>query len=210
MSSYKLHQWAGAFSNIGTNTITSRRYVILLPKPFFISLKCTLDINEFSFVLYWYKKNIFIGIYHKSALIIDLPFSYGIVQISSFFHTFLIHYISLECCKKNETGAPLVLRTNSENGHTVSVRRGESATISLVVCADPRPRHVAWEWGSLRLEAGAGVGKLIALYLRYCLSFHNNIKRKKGKKIKISFQAVTESTTYNKIPEKTVIWLPSI
>ncbi|XP_063709478.1 hemicentin-2 isoform X2 [Culicoides brevitarsis] len=56
-------------------------------------------------------------------------------------------------------GAPLVLRTNSENGHTVSVRRGESATISLVVCADPRPRHVAWEWGSLRLEAGAGVGR---------------------------------------------------
>lgn len=52
-----------------------------------------------------------------------------------------------------------MLRTNSENGHTVSVRRGESATISLVVCADPRPRHVAWEWGSLRLEAGAGVGK---------------------------------------------------
>lgn len=66
-----------------------------------------------------------------------------------FFFSFLIKQI----------GAPQVLRTNSENGHTVSVRRGESATLSLVVCADPRPRHVAWEWGSLRLEAGAGVGK---------------------------------------------------
>ncbi|CAH1179150.1 unnamed protein product [Phaedon cochleariae] len=29
----------------------------------------------------------------------------------------------------------------------------------MVVCADPRPRFVAWEWGSLRLEAGAEMGK---------------------------------------------------
>lgn len=42
--------------------------------------------------------------------------------------------------------------------HTVSVRKGDEASLSLVVCADPRPRHVAWEWGSLRLEAGAGFG----------------------------------------------------
>lgn len=55
-------------------------------------------------------------------------------------------------------GAPQVIRPNS-SGYGVSVKRGESASLSLVVCADPRPRHVAWEWGSLRLEAGAGIGK---------------------------------------------------
>lgn len=55
-------------------------------------------------------------------------------------------------------GAPQVLR-HSPSKHTVSVRKGEAARLSLVVCADPRPRHVAWEWGSLRLEAGSGFGK---------------------------------------------------
>lgn len=55
-------------------------------------------------------------------------------------------------------GAPQVLRL-SPSMHTVSIRKGEPANLSLVVCADPRPRHVAWEWGSLRLEAGAGFGK---------------------------------------------------
>ncbi|KAG5681586.1 hypothetical protein PVAND_011002 [Polypedilum vanderplanki] len=55
-------------------------------------------------------------------------------------------------------GAPQVLRPNS-SGYHVSVKRGESASLTLVVCADPRPRHVAWEWGSLRLEAGAGIGR---------------------------------------------------
>ncbi|CAO1380023.1 unnamed protein product [Diamesa hyperborea] len=55
-------------------------------------------------------------------------------------------------------GAPQVIRPNS-SGYGVSVKRGESASLSLVVCADPRPRHVAWEWGSLRLEAGAGIGR---------------------------------------------------
>lgn len=54
-------------------------------------------------------------------------------------------------------GAPQVLRHNPSK-HTVSVRKGEAARLSLVVCADPRPRHVAWEWGSLRLEAGSGFG----------------------------------------------------
>jgi hypothetical protein len=57
-------------------------------------------------------------------------------------------------------GAPQVLRPNS-SGYHVSVKRGDSASLTLVVCADPRPRHVAWEWGSLRLEAGAGIGKHI-------------------------------------------------
>ncbi|KAG5872976.1 hypothetical protein JTB14_029199 [Gonioctena quinquepunctata] len=54
-------------------------------------------------------------------------------------------------------GAPQVLR------HSVTpevvVERGHSADLSMVVCADPRPRFVAWEWGSLRLEAGAEMGK---------------------------------------------------
>ncbi|XP_055539584.1 uncharacterized protein LOC129726657 isoform X1 [Wyeomyia smithii] len=57
-------------------------------------------------------------------------------------------------------GAPQVLRTSSSaTGHSVSVRKGDSATLSLIVCADPRPQHVAWEWGSLRLEAGSGIGR---------------------------------------------------
>ncbi|XP_058821539.1 uncharacterized protein LOC131683518 isoform X1 [Topomyia yanbarensis] len=57
-------------------------------------------------------------------------------------------------------GAPQVLRTSpTATGHSVSVRKGDSATLSLIVCADPRPRHVAWEWGSLRLEAGSGIGR---------------------------------------------------
>lgn len=55
-------------------------------------------------------------------------------------------------------GAPQVLR-HSHALHTMSVRKGDAASMSLVVCADPRPRHVAWEWGSLRLEAGAGFGE---------------------------------------------------
>lgn len=54
-------------------------------------------------------------------------------------------------------GAPQVLRLNPAM-HTVTVRKGDEASLSLVVCADPRPRHVAWEWGSLRLEAGAAFG----------------------------------------------------
>ncbi|CAD7092261.1 unnamed protein product [Hermetia illucens] len=53
-------------------------------------------------------------------------------------------------------GAPQVLRLHP-GAHSVSVRKGQTASLSLVVCADPRPRHVAWEWGSLRLEAGAGI-----------------------------------------------------
>ncbi|XP_026467304.1 hemicentin-1 [Ctenocephalides felis] len=56
-------------------------------------------------------------------------------------------------------GAPQVLRHGPPPAHEVWARRGQSASLSLVVCADPRPRHVAWEWGSLRLEAGAGIGR---------------------------------------------------
>lgn len=56
-------------------------------------------------------------------------------------------------------GAPQVLRAPSFSDYQVSVKRGETASLTLVVCADPRPRHVAWEWGSLRIEAGSGVGE---------------------------------------------------
>ncbi|GJQ79304.1 hypothetical protein Trydic_g16171 [Trypoxylus dichotomus] len=54
-------------------------------------------------------------------------------------------------------GAPQVLRhiTTPE----IVVEKGQTAAISLVVCADPRPRVVAWEWGSLRLEAGSEMGR---------------------------------------------------
>lgn len=57
----------------------------------------------------------------------------------------------------HKTGAPQVLRLHPSL-HTLSVRKGETASLSLIVCADPRPRNVAWEWGSLRLEAGSGFG----------------------------------------------------
>lgn len=55
-------------------------------------------------------------------------------------------------------GAPLVLRSNPSI-HSLSVRKGEDVSLSSIVCADPRPRHVAWEWGSMRLEAGDSFGK---------------------------------------------------
>lgn len=52
-------------------------------------------------------------------------------------------------------GAPQVLRFNP----AVEAHRGDSVALSLVVCADPRPRHVSWEWGSVRLEAGDSYGE---------------------------------------------------
>ncbi|KAG5882067.1 hypothetical protein JTB14_023754 [Gonioctena quinquepunctata] len=54
-------------------------------------------------------------------------------------------------------GAPQVLRHTTTP--EIVVERGQPADLSMVVCADPRPRFVAWEWGSLRLEAGAEMGK---------------------------------------------------
>ncbi|PSN31763.1 hypothetical protein C0J52_27564 [Blattella germanica] len=44
-------------------------------------------------------------------------------------------------------------------GREVVVVRGQDAVLKLVVCADPRPRRAAWEWGSLQLEAGADLGR---------------------------------------------------
>lgn len=54
-------------------------------------------------------------------------------------------------------GAPQVLRQSATP--EVVVEKGQSADLSMVVCADPRPRFVAWEWGSLRLEAGSEMGE---------------------------------------------------
>lgn len=39
-------------------------------------------------------------------------------------------------------GAPQVLHPLNASGYEVKVKRGESASLTLVVCADPRPRHV--------------------------------------------------------------------
>ena len=116
-------------------------------------------------------------------------------------------------------GAPQVLRPNS-SGYQVSVKRGESASLTLVVCADPRPRHVAWEWGSLRLEAGAGIGKKHNVQadifsMLACVDTGNRRQQKSITMITrniISYftnflfpQAVSESMMFHKISEKTAI-----
>lgn len=46
----------------------------------------------------------------------------------------------------------------------IVVEKGETAKLSMVVCADPRPRIVAWEWGSLRLQAGSEMGECQLIY----------------------------------------------
>jgi hypothetical protein len=54
-------------------------------------------------------------------------------------------------------GAPQVLRQSGDR--EVLVNSGQDALLRLVVCADPRPLRTAWEWGSLKLEAGADMGR---------------------------------------------------
>ncbi|CAH1124366.1 unnamed protein product [Ceutorhynchus assimilis] len=54
-------------------------------------------------------------------------------------------------------GAPQVLRHTATS--EIFIESGQTADLSVVVCADPRPRLVAWEWGSLRLKAGNEMGK---------------------------------------------------
>ncbi|XP_065161053.1 irregular chiasm C-roughest protein isoform X2 [Atheta coriaria] len=65
--------------------------------------------------------------------------------------------IQSEAIALQVVGAPQVLR-HSATPETV-VEKGEDVEMSMVVCADPRPRVVAWEWGSLRLEAGSEMGR---------------------------------------------------
>uniref|UniRef100_A0A1B0AC74 Ig-like domain-containing protein n=1 Tax=Glossina pallidipes TaxID=7398 RepID=A0A1B0AC74_GLOPL len=58
-------------------------------------------------------------------------------------------------------GAPQILRLHPSM-HTVLTRRGDAATLTFIVCADPRPQRVAWEWGSLRLDAGSATDRFRA------------------------------------------------
>ncbi|KAK9510810.1 hypothetical protein O3M35_005517 [Rhynocoris fuscipes] len=55
------------------------------------------------------------------------------------------------------TGAPQVLRASG--GNEVVALRGQDALLGLIVCADPRPQSAAWEWGSLHLQVGEGLGR---------------------------------------------------
>ncbi|KAF5289667.1 hypothetical protein FQR65_LT11784 [Abscondita terminalis] len=54
-------------------------------------------------------------------------------------------------------GAPQVLRHSIKP--EIRVEKGENANLRVVVCADPRPRVMAWEWGSVRMEAGSEKGR---------------------------------------------------
>ncbi|XP_025835000.1 peroxidasin isoform X1 [Agrilus planipennis] len=54
-------------------------------------------------------------------------------------------------------GAPQILKFLLLN--EIEIERGDTANISLIICSDPRPKFVAWEWGSLQLEAGSQIGK---------------------------------------------------
>lgn len=74
-------------------------------------------------------------------------------------------------------GAPQVLRLHPSM-HTVLVKKGDPASLTLVVCADPRPQRVAWEWGSLHLEAGSTIGSYTYIHPMnehgnsFCISVH--------------------------------------
>ena len=70
------------------------------------------------------------------------------------------------------TGAPLIMTHLSK--HDVVAYRGHNAALNVVVCADPRPRRAAWEWGSMLLEAGAGVGRTQAEELLGVRIIHSN------------------------------------
>ncbi|CAB0004405.1 unnamed protein product, partial [Nesidiocoris tenuis] len=52
---------------------------------------------------------------------------------------------------------PQVMR--GAGGAEVIALRGSDAVLALVVCADPRPHAASWEWGSLHLQVGQGLGR---------------------------------------------------
>ncbi|XP_054284580.1 irregular chiasm C-roughest protein-like isoform X1 [Macrosteles quadrilineatus] len=57
-------------------------------------------------------------------------------------------------------GAPQILREGGDDALVeVVMMRGQTAVLRQVVCADPRPRRLMWEWGSLQLSAGQGLGR---------------------------------------------------
>lgn len=93
--------------------------------------------------------------------------------------------------------------------------------LTLIVCADPRPRHVAWEWGSLRLEAGAGFGIWLNIISSFEFVWFFLLNRKMTKSSKrcvifsfnvifrvlsLYFQSDIMSMRYRKIREKIAIW----
>ncbi|XP_048513245.1 hemicentin-1 isoform X2 [Athalia rosae] len=51
-------------------------------------------------------------------------------------------------------GAPRVVRPARTEKLVVSATEGGPARLEIRLCSDPRPRLVAWEWGSVRLHAG--------------------------------------------------------
>ena len=53
-------------------------------------------------------------------------------------------------------GAPQIVKRPSTE---VYAARGHDAIIRMVVCADPRPRRISWEWGSMQLEGGMVMGR---------------------------------------------------
>ncbi|XP_063236113.1 hemicentin-2-like [Bacillus rossius redtenbacheri] len=69
------------------------------------------------------------------------------------------HSAQSEAVSLQVVGAPQVLGRTSPDGEEVVVARGQDALLRLTVCADPRPRRAAWEWGGLQLEAGADLGR---------------------------------------------------
>ena len=50
------------------------------------------------------------------------------------------------------SGRPQVLTYETQSVQPFATE--EDATLKVVYCADPRPRNVYWEWGSVRLGEG--------------------------------------------------------
>ncbi|XP_063980627.1 nephrin-like isoform X1 [Diachasmimorpha longicaudata] len=51
-------------------------------------------------------------------------------------------------------GAPRVVKPLSNEKYIVSTTEGSAARLEIRLCSNPKPRLVAWEWGSTRLHAG--------------------------------------------------------
>lgn len=70
----------------------------------------------------------------------------------------MIYVITYNPLTEFFVGAPQVLRHSIKP--EIRVEKGENADLRVIVCADPRPRIMAWEWGSVRMEAGSAKGKI--------------------------------------------------
>ncbi|KMQ92783.1 kin of irre-like protein 3 protein [Lasius niger] len=51
-------------------------------------------------------------------------------------------------------GAPRVVKPAITEKFVVVTTEGSPARLEIRLCSDPKPRLVAWEWGSTRLHAG--------------------------------------------------------